>query len=177
METQQPSNSPIAQQPPVLKLSWREKYAGILVLFIGLVYLAWQVIDFLSSKSGAYAVNDGSLNINKSELFNHIRSIISIILALTGGLLLLNRKRAGWVIGVALLFLLLIIASGIMVAGYSIADTVSKISGGAVVFLLLLALIFLLLPSARLKYKVGKRTYLPTLVLILILAVLYFFLQ
>jgi hypothetical protein len=41
----------------------------------------------------------------------------------------------------------------------------------------LLALIFLLLPSARLKYKVGKRTYLPTLVLMLILAVLYFFLQ
>ncbi|MBO9562791.1 MAG: hypothetical protein J7621_08460 [Niastella sp.] len=177
METQQPSQSPVAPQPPVLKLSWREKYAGILVLIVGIIYLLWQAIDFLSSRSGAYAVKDGSFNINTSELFNHIRSIISIILAISGGLLLLKGKRAGWVIGVAFLLLLLIIASGIMIAGYAIADNQSKIIGGSFVFLLLMALVFLLLPSARIKYKVGKRTYLPTLVLMLILAVLYYFLQ
>lgn len=177
METQQSSQPPVAPQPPVLKLSWREKYAGILVLFIGFVYLAWQAIDFLSSKSGAYTVKDGSFNINTSELFNHIRSIVSIILALTGGFLLLKGKRVGWVIGVAFLLLLLIIASGIMIAGYAIADNQSKIIGGSFVCLLLMAFVFLLLPSARLKYKVGKRTYLPTVVLLLILAVLYYFLQ
>lgn len=173
METQQTT----VPQPPVLKLSWREKYVGILVLIVGIVYLLWQAIDFLSSKSGAYTVKEGAFNINTSELFNHIRSIISIILAITGGFLLLKGKRTGWVIGVAFLLLLLLIASGIMIAGYAIADNLSKIIGGTFVLLLLLALVFLLLPSARLKYKVGKRTYLPTVVLLLILAVLYYFLQ
>ena len=163
--------------PPVLKLSWREKFAGILVLFIGIVYLLWQVIDFLSSKSNAYTVQDGAVHISTSELFNHMRSVVSILLALTGGWLLLKGKRAGWVIGVSLLLLLNVIAAGIMIAGYTVADNLNKIVGGVIVFFLLLALIFLLLPSARLKYKVGKRTYLPTLLLMLILVALYFFLQ
>lgn len=163
--------------PEVSALSWREKYAGILVLFIGLVYLLWQVIDFLSSRSNAYAVEEGTFNINTSELFNHIRSIISILLALSGGFLLLKGKRAGWVIGVSLLLLLNIIAAGIMIAGYAVADNVNKIAGGVVVLLLLLALIFLLLPSARLKYKAGRNAIATAIVLVVLLVGLYFFLQ
>lgn len=170
METQQ-------IQPPVLKLSWREKFAGILVLIIGIVYLLWQVADFLSSKSDAYAVKEGNIQISRAELLNHARSILSILLALSGGWLLLKGKRAGWVIGVTLLLLLNTIAIIIMVQGFGLTDTTNKIAGGVVVFIMLLALLFLLLPSARLKYKVGKRTYLPTLVLLLILVGIYFFLQ
>ncbi len=108
---------------------------------------------------------------------NHVRSIVSIILALAGGWLLLKGKRAGWVISVPLLLLLNAIAAGIMIAGYNLTNTNNKIVGGVVVFILLLALVFLLLPSARVKYKVGKRTYLPTLILLLFLVGLYFFLQ
>lgn len=170
METQQ-------TQPPVLKLSWREKFAGILVLIIGIVYLLWQVADFMSSKSDAYAVKEGNIQISRAELLNHARSILSILLALIGGWLLLKGKRAGWVIGVTLLLLLNTIAIILMVSGFSLTDTTNKIAGGVVVFIMLLALLFLLLPSARLKYKVGKRTYLPTLVLLLILVGIYFFLQ
>ncbi len=170
METQQ-------TQPPVLKLSWREKFAGILVLIIGIVYLLWQVADFMSSKSDAYAVKEGNIQISRAELLNHARSILSILLALIGGWLLLKGKRAGWVIGVTLLILLNAIAIILMVSGFSLTDTTNKIAGGVVVFIMLLALLFLLLPSARLKYKVGKRTYLPTLVLLLILVGIYFFLQ
>lgn len=170
METQQ-------IQPPVLKLSWREKFAGILVLIIGIVYLLWQVADFLSSKSDAYAVKEGSIQISKSELMNHVRSIISILLALTGGWLLLKGKRAGWMISVPLLLLLNIIAGGVMISGYAMADNLTKIVGGIMVFILLLALIFLLLPSARLKYKVGRNTYVTTITLIVLLIMLYFFLQ
>lgn len=170
METQQ-------TQPPVLQLSWREKFAGLLILVIGIIYLLWQVIDLLSSKSGAYAVKEGALQISTSELFTHIRSVFTILLALAGGWLLLKGKRAGWVISVPLLLLLLAIATGIMIAGYSLTNTTNKIAGGVIVLILLLALLFLLLPSARIKYRVGKRTYLPTLFLLLLLVGLYFFLQ
>lgn len=170
METQQ-------TQPPVLKLSWREKFAGILVLIIGIIYLLWQVADFISSKSDAYAVKEGNIQISRAELLNHARSILSILLALIGGWLLLKGKRAGWVIGVTLLVLLNAIAIILMVKGYSFTDTPNKIAGAVVVLIMLMALLFLLLPSARLKYKVSKRTYLPTLVLLLILVGIYFFLQ
>lgn len=170
METQQ-------VQAPVLQLSWREKFAGLLVLLIGIIYLLWQVIDFISSKSGAYAVKEGALQISTSELLNHIRSIVSILLALLGGWLLLKGKRAGWVIGVALLFLLNVIAAGIMIASYTAVDNLNKIVGGVLVLPLLLALIFLLLPSARLKYKVGRTTLVTTVALIILLIGLYFFLQ
>lgn len=170
METQQ-------AQIPVLKLSWREKFAGILVLIIGIIYLLWQVSDFASSKAGAYAVKDGAIQITASEFLNHARTILTIILALTGGWLLLKGKRAGWVIGVSLLLLINAIAIGIMISGFSLTSTTEKAIGLVFLAIFLLALLFLLLPSARLKYKVGKRTYLPTLLLIVALVGLYFFLQ
>lgn len=170
METEQ-------TQHPVLKLSWREKYAGIVVLFVGFIYLLWQVSDFMSSRSGAYSVKDGAIRISTSELLTHIRSIVSMLLALMGGWLLLKGKRAGWVIGVSLLVLLNIIAVGIMIAGYTVADNFNKIAGGVLVLILLLALIFLLLPSARLKYKVGRNTYVTAVTLLILLIALYFFLQ
>ncbi len=174
METQQTTIPP---QPPVFILSWREKYAGILVLIIGFFYLLWLVTDFMSTKSDAYAMQEGAIQISTSELFTHIRSILSILLSFTGGWLLLKGKRTGWIIAVALLLLMLTIATGIMIAGYSLSDTPQKIGGGAIVLLLLLGLIFLLLPSAQKKYKVGKRTFLPALILFLVLVGLYFFLQ
>ena len=164
-------------QAPILKLSWREKYAGILVLIIGIIYLLLQVIDFLSSKSNAYAIKDGAVQITTSELLNHARTILTIILSITGGLLLLKGKRAGWVIGVPILLLLTLIAGGILFANFKILDTLNKSVGITGVVILLLAVLFLLLPSARIKYKVGKRTYLPTFILLIALAAMYFFLQ
>lgn len=174
METQQ---IPPPQPPVVLPLSWREKFAGILVLLIGFFYLLWLVIDFLSSKSDAYSMKEGAVHISTSELYTHIRSMLSILLAFVGGWLLLRGKKAGWVISVTLLLLLNIIAAGIMIAGFTITDNLNKIIGGSVVFLLLLALVFLLLPSALKKYKVNGRTWAAALTLLILLVGLYFFLQ
>lgn len=174
METQATLAEP---QQPSLKLSWREKYAGTLVLIIGIIYLIFQISDFASSKAGAYAIKEGALQISTSELLNHIRTIFTILLAIIGGLLLLSGKRAGWIIGLPILSLLTLIVAGILAYNFRTAGNTQKIIGGVVLFILLLAILFLLLPSARKKYKVGKFTYLPTLVLLLVLAALYFFLQ
>jgi hypothetical protein len=174
METQEPLVQP---QEPLLKLSWREKYAGILVLIIGIIYLIFQVSDFASSRAGAYAVKDGALQVSTSELLNHARTIFTILLAISGGLLLLNGKKAGWVIGLPILSLLTLIVAGILAYNFRTTGNTQKIMGGVALFILLLAILFLLLPSARKKYKVGKYTYLPTLVLLVVLAALYFFLQ
>lgn len=183
MDMQQtPPTSPTPQAPlatvtPGLKLSWREKFAGIIVLFIGFVYLIVQVGGFLSSKADTFSVNEGDIRISTGELMNHVRSIVSIILALLGGWLLLNGKKAGWVISVPLLLLMLTIATWLMIAYYPLADNMSKIFGGALVFLIFLALLFLILPSARKKYKVTRITVISMVTLLALLVGLYFFAQ
>ncbi|WP_276485411.1 hypothetical protein [Paraflavitalea pollutisoli] len=169
--------APLATGTPYAKLSWREKFAGIIVLFIGFVYLFVQVSSFLSSKADTFSVNEGDIHISSSELMNHVRSIVSIILALLGGWLLLNGKKAGWVISVPLLLLILTIATWLMIAYYPLADNLSKILGGTVVFLILLALLFLILPSARKKYKVTRITVISMVTLLVLLAAMYFFMQ
>ncbi len=47
----------------------------------------------MSSKSDAYAVKEGNIQISRAELLNHARSILSILLALIGGWLLLKGKK------------------------------------------------------------------------------------
>lgn len=177
METQQAPQQPIVPpQPPVLPLSWREKFAGIIVLIIGFVYLAWQISNITSSKADAYRINDGNFQVNRSELMNDVRSVVSILLALLGGFLLLRGKRAGWIISIPLLLLLNVIAGALMVQYYPLADNMQKVIGGVVVLFLLLALLFLVVPSARKKYKVTYLTFVSTMTLLALLVVLYFFL-
>lgn len=178
METQQQTaQQPILPpQPPVPPIGWREKFAGIIVLIIGFVYLAWQISNITSSKAGAYRVNDGNFQVSRSELMNDVRSVVSILLALLGGFFLLRGKRAGWVISIPLLLLLNVIAGALMVQYYPLADNVQKAIGGVVVLFLLLALLFLVVPSARKKYKVSRLTFVSTLTLLALLVGLYFFL-
>jgi type IV secretory pathway VirB2 component (pilin) len=176
METQEALVQPSPSSQTSLKLSWREKYAGILVLILGFIYLAAQVSNFTASKAEAYAVKDGALQVSTSELVNDVRTILTILLAILGGWLLLKGKRAGWVMGLPILVLITLVAASIVISSFSIAGTAQRASGLSFLGLLLLAILFLLLPSARRKYKVGKLTYLPTLLILLGLAVLYFFL-
>jgi hypothetical protein len=159
------------------KLSWREVYAGILVLLIGCMELILQVSGMMSSKAHGFAIDSGKLIIDKSELFNDLRSYVTIIVGLLGGLLLIKQKRFGWVIGMPLLLLFTIVSGGVAV-GFAIAKDYSlsfKVSAG-ISFLMLLAAIFLLLPSAQEKYRVSKATWLPTLVFFMAITAVYFFL-
>src|SRR5215831_18391722 len=173
------------------KLSWKEKYAGILVLLIGVLVLITQVSNMLSSKAQGFAFQNGSIIINKSELYNDLRTYVTIILGILGGILLLLNKRLGWVIGLPLLLLYTII-----VAGFGIDLALSKFHDpqhnshtgdpylnvyvgvlGGISLLFLLASIFLLLPVAQVRYRVGKATWIPTLLFFMALTALYFFLH
>jgi len=160
------------------KLNWREKYSAILVLLIGIIILITQVSGVLSSKANAIAIRNGSIIIDKSELLNDSRSYLTILLGILGGILLLRNKRLGWVIGMPLLLLFTIITSGISISSALHKDfSMSFKMFAAVGFLLLLAAIFLLVPSTQAKYRVGKGTWLPTLLFFMLISAIYFFLQ
>ena len=131
----------------------------------------------MSSKAHPLTLTNGTINIDKSELLNNLRSYITIIVGLLGGLLLIKQKRLGWVIGMPLLLLFTIVAGGVA-AGFAMAKDYSlsfKVSA-AISFLMLLGAIFLLLPSAQIKYRVSKGTWLPTLLFFMAITAVYFLL-
>lgn len=172
--------NPAAATPPIsapFKLSWREKYAGIMVLLMGLGYLVLFITEFTSTTITGYTRSEGKLQIDIHELLNHIRGVTIILLSIIGSWLLLKMKRAGWVISMAMLLLLSIIAGGFIAWNFKTATPTAKAVYFSGLALLLFAVLFLLLPSARKKYKVGKFTFLPTLLLLLVLAAMFFFLQ
>jgi hypothetical protein len=156
------------------KLSWREIYSGILVLLIGVIELILQISDILSSKAHDFTISNGSILIDKQELITHARSYITIIIGLLAGILLLVKKRFGWVIGMPLLLLFTIVSGEVAVQYAMVKDYTLdfKVPVG-ISFLLLVGSIFLLLPSAQEKYRVGKATWLPTLVLFMALIAVY----
>jgi uncharacterized membrane protein YbjE (DUF340 family) len=161
------------------KLSWREKYAGILVLLIGIVFLLMQVASLLSNTSHPYSIQNGSLIIDKNELYSDIRTYAIILAGILAGWLLLKSKRTGWVLSLPILLFIF------AVLGIKTAEQVMKIKKfdnsligpGIGLLLLFLAILFLFLPSARQKYRVSKDVVLLTLSLFAALCGTYIFLQ
>lgn len=162
------------------KLSWKEKFAGILVLFFAIIYLLMQIASLLSNTSQAYAMQQEALVINKNELFSDVRAYIVIIMGLIAGPLLLKSKTTGWVLGLPLLllfaiFFLVLGVQAVVLSKGQVDASVAFLGSG---FLLpLLAIIFLFLPSAREKYRASKSIVLLTLLLFVAMGGLYYFLQ
>lgn len=161
------------------KLSWREKYAGILVLLIGIIFLAMQVASLLSDTSHPYSLQNGSLVIDKNELFSDVRTYSIILAGIVAGWLLLKGKQFGWILGLPILLFIITVA---IVKTIEQILTIKKaddslVGPGIGIFLVFLAILFLFLPSARQKYRVSKGVVLLTLFLFVALGCAYMFLQ
>ncbi|MBO9202222.1 MULTISPECIES: hypothetical protein [Niastella] len=161
------------------KLSWREKYAGVLVLLIGIVYLIMQLASLLSNTSHSYAIQNGSLVINKNEFFSDLKAYSLILAGIIAGWCLLKGKRLGWMLGLPiLLFITAVIGTVTVEQLLKLKKFDRSLTGfGVGIFLAALAIIFLLLPSARQKYRVSKGIAFLTLLLFIGLGGAYFFLQ
>lgn len=161
------------------KLSWREKYAGMLVLLIGIIFLLMQVASLMSNTSHPYSFQNGSLVIDKNELYSDVRTYSIIITGILAGWLLLKSKRTGWVLSMPILLFVtavVCIKTVEQLLKTKKADN-SLIAPGVGILLLLLAIIFLFLPAARKKYRVSKGVVLLTLLLFAALGGVYIFLQ
>jgi hypothetical protein len=163
----------------MVKLSWREKYAGILVLLISIVFLLMQLASVFSNRSSAYSIQNGSFVFNKNELFSDLRTYSLVLAGIIAGWCLLKAKRLGWMLAMPiLLFITAIIGTMTVEQVMKIKKFDNSMIGfGAGIFLLVWAIIFLLLPSARQKYRVSKGVALLTLLLFIGLGGAYIYLQ
>ena len=162
------------------KLTWKEKYAAVLVLLIGIIWLLMQIASIASNKSASYAMNEGALHINKNEFFSDIKTWLVIIMGVAAGFLLLRSKTLGWVLGLPVL---LLFATFLLVTGIQQIITLNgKPNGsltipGVALLLLVLAIAFLLAKQTRRNYKISNRVVVLTLLLFVGLGGLYYFLQ
>ena len=160
------------------KLSWREKFAASLLLLIGIGYAIVQVINILSSRAEGYKADESAFTISRGELLSDLKTYSTIFFALIGSILLFRQKRWGWVIGLPVLMLFTFLSGFGVYSNFNGLNIDASMIFLLVVFVaLLLSFAFLMIPSARRKYKVGKYTYLPTLVFLMAICAMYFFLQ
>jgi len=161
------------------KLSWREKYAGILVILITSIYLIMQLASLLSNTSHPYVMQNGALVINKNEFLSDLKAYSLILAGIIAGWCLLKGKRLGWMLSLPiLLFIATIIGTMTVESALKLKKFDNSLTGyGVGIFLVALAIIFLLLPSARQKYRVSKGIAFLTLLLFVGLGGAYFFLQ
>jgi hypothetical protein len=161
------------------KLSWREKYAGTLVLLISIVYLLMQLAALFSNTSRSYDIQNGALVINKNEFLSDLKTYSVILAGIVAGWCLLTGKRLGWMLGLPILLFITAVLGSIAIEQAMKVKRLdnSMIGFGVGIFLMVWAIIFLLLPSARQKYRVSKVVALLTLLLFIGLGGAYMFLQ
>ena len=160
------------------KLSWREKFAASLLLLIGIGYAVFQVLNILSSRADGYKADESAFTVSRGELLSDLKTYSTIFFALIGSILLFRQKRWGWIIGLPVLILFTFLSGfGVYLYVYGSVYDTSMILLLILFAALLLSFVFLVIPSARRKYKVGKYTYLPTLVFLMAICAMYFFLQ
>ena len=161
------------------KLSWREKYAGTLVLLISIIYLLMQLAALFSNTSRPYDIQHGALVLDKNEFMSDLKTYSVILAGIVAGWCLLTCKRLGWMLGLPILLFITAVLGSIAIEQAMKVKRLdnSFIGFGVGIFLMVLAIIFLLLPSARQKYRVSKVVALLTLLLFIGLGGAYIYLQ
>ena len=154
--------------------SGKEIYVASLILLTGVIYLAAQTDTLFSM--GSTRIKGDVIQLSRNEMLSHLRSVLTIILCFSGGILLLKTKTLGWVISQSILLLLTTIATGIFISNVD-SLSFSGILLIIVILMLLVAIIFLLHTKIRQRFMVSKQAYLSVIILFVVLALFYFLLQ
>ncbi len=159
------------------KLTWKEKFSSIVLITIGIILLLLQIVSILSNTDSMISTEPNSISIKKSELIDHLRFFIMMLIALASGILLYKQKKLGWIIAIPFL-LISIFLSGYFIwflyVMYLIPAFILMIVGFTI---MVVSVLFLLIPAGRQKYRVDKRTYLPTLLVLIAICCIFFFLK
>lgn len=159
----------------MMKLNWREKFAAYLLLIVGILYLAlWFVSIFSGVSNRSTSGQEDKIIISKSEMLSNIRTIISFSVFLLAGILLLKKQRLGWIMGLSIILIYIIISTGILVQLIgSDENFVAGVLGFGLV-LLVCSFIFLLPASTQKKFMVSRNSYLLTIGFSALLGIIYF---
>jgi hypothetical protein len=154
------------------KLNGREIYV-LVILILATAILGYLMLNDIFSNISSVRREQGVVSISSMDLRSHTKSLLQIILNLSAIILFWRKKRTGWVLAFPILLFYCFIISYVMI-GFGYVDPISSVVGFGGVFIFLLGMIFLLIPSTLRKFQVKKVTFIPVLVVIGLLVFLYF---
>ncbi len=158
--------------------SGKEIFVAVLLLIVGLIYCLLFIQSIISSHSRSSTVSAEVISINRSELFSDLKTIVTIVCTITGGIGILLMRKTGWIFGLAQVLILLMISS----AGWKQLIHFDEFGFSfflvlAATLLLIIALVFLNMNGTRKKFGIRPRNYLYVLGLTALLFLIFFVLQ
>lgn len=154
------------------RLNWKEKFSAVLLLVTGILYLGVFALS-LADISNSVRQDGERVSINTADLVTHLQSLLTIICAIGGGILIFRKKAAGWAMGLPVFLLILYICVWGFKEAISWGENLGAAAavGGGAIFLL--GLMFLILPGAIKRLQVEMNTFFGMLVIAGVLAALY----
>ena len=150
------------------KIGNREIYAGVILFSSSLLLLTLVIFSFISDVSMS-----GSISTN--TILKRFFGILLTVLGVKGGMQLLMRKTAGWVISVSLMCFFAGVMGYGFVAGYFSGDEIA--TAIFIAILMLTGLGFLLSAKSRTKFEVSQKNIAPVVLIAASLALLYIYIQ
>lgn len=158
------------------KLNGREYFIIVLMGLISLVLFFLLFRELFSESSPFVSSADGaSMNVDKAAILNLMSTIINLTLCVIAFVFMLMKRRAGWIAAFCMLLfyafmLCYAIAFNLMLG----TPDAPFFLGVALTALLLMAIIFLFIPSTRKKFNITRSAIIPV-ILILGLIITFFF--
>jgi hypothetical protein len=159
-------------------LNAREYYVLMIITIMVIVIATLLGRELISETSPFVSNPDGELvNVRQVYIMNIIQTSFQLILCITAFIFLLKIHRAGWIIAFSLIVFYTVLLSTVMVIGANTGfyDPI-YIVGIFAVAMVLLAIIFLCLPSTIRKFKITKAAIIPILCLWALMVTIYFIL-
>lgn len=150
-------------------------YPAVLLLVIGVVYLLLKIGSAISQPASFFIFNDENRRISTAELINEARTYIFIILGISGGILLLRQRPAGWVIAVPYFIVYTIIAIWWSILAYQLRMLPEMLHALLLFSSLSLALYTLIRKEAYVRYRVNRLVLGIAAALLVILGYVIFF--
>jgi hypothetical protein len=122
-------------------------------------------------------MSEDKVALSKSELFSHARTLITIVLSLTAGVAIFRKQRIGFILGIAVLVLFLMICSGGLYQALKLGEIPLIAFTGGIWSILLSGIVILLLPGTRRRLQATRPAILISLVITILLGLFYFYVQ
>jgi hypothetical protein len=158
------------------KLNGREYYVVVLIFILVILQSFFLYRELFSETSPFITAEDGSfVNVQQRDIINIAILLLQILLNFAAFVFLLMKKRPGWILSFSSIFFYAFLLSYLLVNG-AIAGFIDSMFyiGVAFVVLMLLAIIFLCIPSTREKYSVTRKAFIPVLLILALLSTIYF---
>lgn len=158
------------------KLNGREYFVIVLVGIISIVLFYLAMSETFSSTSPFVRTGDGStMSVDRSAIINLAATFLNLIVSIIGFSFMLMKRRIGWIASFCILLFYVFVAGYMLVFAFLMGMIEGTFWFGVmVVLMLLMAIVFLLIPSTVRKFKVTRLAIVPILFILGLIVTFYY---